>query len=325
MMVMLKILKVQSRRKQLFDMLISYESPILEFLIIKTNVCRCRFDNSLFRANSVANKMMTNYSRLIVNEYMIHILQKPTQEIIELLSNYEGNPFEIYPNPDDRESFNKENLERIQIYAKKFLDSILDSISKVPLGLRYLCAKLNEITSQFFSESQYVAIGGLVFLRLICPTIVAPNVFGILDQKEKITPKIRKALVVISKIIQSISNGCLFKDAGELVLLNEFVEESIPRLKGFMDSLIKPVYCLEPKPNDELNENVVVVDQKENDLVVFKVSENLSKCFLVSSNRFDLERKIIENIPIEKCSLPSKNEIESALDNIYNLDNNSSK
>ena len=47
-------------------------------------------------------------------------------------------------------------------------------------------------------------IGGFFFLRFICPAIVAPSGFGITSVN---TQPCQRALILISKVIQNVSNA----------------------------------------------------------------------------------------------------------------------
>lgn len=46
---------------------------------------------------------------------------------------------------------------------------------------RYLCAHLRAKVLTKFPESKYSAIGGFFFLRFLCPAIVSPESYGLVD------------------------------------------------------------------------------------------------------------------------------------------------
>lgn len=42
-----------------------------------------------------------------------------------------------------------------------------------------LCSELYKSTNRKFPDSKFTVIGGLIFLRIICPAIITPEQFGI--------------------------------------------------------------------------------------------------------------------------------------------------
>jgi hypothetical protein len=38
-----------------------------------------------------------------------------------------------------------------------------------------------EVATRFSAEAQFRALGGFLFLRMVCPALLAPQVFGLLD------------------------------------------------------------------------------------------------------------------------------------------------
>ena len=48
---------------------------------------------------------------------------------------------------------------------------------------------LRKMVAQVFPDSQLKAIGGFIFLRFMCPSLIAPEGFGLLKGKKKILCK----------------------------------------------------------------------------------------------------------------------------------------
>jgi hypothetical protein len=71
------------------------------------------------------------------------------------------------------------NLSNLLMLVKLFLDSIFAAAIIFPQELRLLLHELKEKVEIHFPDNRYSAIGGFVFLRYICPAIVAPEGFEI--------------------------------------------------------------------------------------------------------------------------------------------------
>jgi hypothetical protein len=65
--------------------------------------------------------------------------------------------------------------------ANRYLNEILNSIESIPRELRLISALLQYFCKQKFPNSVHTVVGGFFFLRLVCPAIVSPEGFGIVD------------------------------------------------------------------------------------------------------------------------------------------------
>jgi len=85
--------------------------------------------------------------------------------------------------------------------------------------------------------SRYTAISGFIFLRLFCPAILAPKLFGMTkDQPEKI--KTSRTLTLIAKTLQNLANLVEFGEKEPYMLdMNGFIKEHTGNMKKFIDSL----------------------------------------------------------------------------------------
>ena len=117
--------------------------------------------------------------------------------------------------------------------------SVVASISRAPRQLREMCAMLKEnITDVYGNDNTNqsnvsndkcirVGVGGFIFLRFLCPAIISPVEAGLLDANDAIpTPTARRALLMVSKIIQKLANGTRFRQQLEphLMGLNGWLE-----------------------------------------------------------------------------------------------------
>jgi len=82
----------------------------------------------------------------------------------------------------------------------------------------------------------YNAIGGLIFLRFIIPSIFAPNYYGL--TKEPPTPTLQRNLILLSKVIQSIANMVLPGNKEPFMTsMHGYIDRKIPIVKTFFDHI----------------------------------------------------------------------------------------
>ncbi|KAJ3427978.1 neurofibromin [Anaeramoeba flamelloides] len=221
-------------------------------LVITNEVDKTSYENTLFRRNSIASKLITAYT----NRVGITYLKKVIRPIVVEMSRIVGS-FEIDENKLIKGENLSDNRERLKKYSIKIMNSILNSIRYCPLVLRDLASILCISSEMKFPQAKYLIISGFFFLRFISPTIVIPESFGIIQEKP--TPRVRRGLLLISKIIQGIANLAPFKDES-LKYLDDLVVHFEQKIKKFMDKLVEPVLVVKLK-NKKL---VTIISTLEN-------------------------------------------------------------
>ncbi len=107
-----------------------------------------------------------------------------------------------------------------------------------------LCSTFTEITSclyrevaRRFPDSKYKVVGGFIFLRWLCPAIVTPDAFGLID--EKLDSSTRRRLVLIAKMLQNLANEAYFETKEEYMRgLNVFIENNLSKMHSFFDAIV---------------------------------------------------------------------------------------
>ena len=101
---------------------------------------------------------------------------------------------------------------------------------------RALCHHLWEITADRFPESRHSVIGSFIFLRFFCPAIVAPENID-LDVSPD-TREVRRALLLITKVIQNLANNVTFGNKEpHMKVLNGFLAENIRQVSKFLSEM----------------------------------------------------------------------------------------
>jgi hypothetical protein len=134
----------------------------------------------LFRLDSAASKLMGSYGQMVAGSYVKDLLKNMIVKKVPKLLGKSG--------PDDV------SLSDIWKIIDSMLQTLVSKVSSAPFQLRVLCYYIKVSACYFVLVSQFlsiqeevvkrfpgkgnIGIGAFVFLRLICPAIVAPEVRG---------------------------------------------------------------------------------------------------------------------------------------------------
>lgn len=118
----------------------------------------------------------------------------------------------------------------------KLFDRILNSRAVVPKPFLYICNALQSSTRDRFPEARYIVIAGFMFLRYLCPALVAPDGYKLVTGA--IGENVRRVLVLLSKILQTIANEREFGDKESYMMcMNNLCVEYRSMLQYFFNSL----------------------------------------------------------------------------------------
>jgi neurofibromin 1 len=164
------------------------------------------------------------------------------------LQNFELNPSKVTPEQRSR------NIRNIQAIAKNFLDAIVDSADALPLYVYQSEANIRTLREMFHhiavctaarfggnATAPHIGVGSVVFLRFIGPAISIPA--PSLQPEETLRPEVKRALVLVTKIIQNLASNALFTEQ-HMMALNPFLESNIKRVLEFIRS-ISVVPCVQ--------------------------------------------------------------------------------
>ncbi|OCF40958.1 neurofibromin 1 [Kwoniella heveanensis CBS 569] len=203
--------------------------------LIEREVALTNHESELFRANSITMRMLTifaktygyNYVRATLQPLVLSLIEKPPECSFELDPSKASGTDDI-----DR------NADHLRLMCQALLDLICSSAPRVPLMFRALCHHIWEVVDDRFYESRHSAVGSFIFLRFFCPAIVSPESIDLdLNPDNKET---RRALLLITKVIQNLANNVVFKEP-HMKLLNNFLSSNIIPVTKFMSDLaIRP-------------------------------------------------------------------------------------
>jgi len=204
---------------------------------------------SILREESVGSSLLKSYwFHFEGKEFIQSVIGPLVKDIIKCAkSSLEVDPMRI----DEGKA--KKNLAKIIQITKNFLAHFFQSYHSFPDKFDQVLFTLYSLLTETegarkshlglgYSEDALRLFGGFLLLRFICPPIVSPQKYGIIKEKEN-TPFVQRALVVVSKIIQSIANQVEFDKEKEpyLINANSVVQESMPQMLGFLNNLMMKI------------------------------------------------------------------------------------
>eukprot|EP01103_Thecamoeba_quadrilineata_P017176 TRINITY_DN598_c0_g3_i1.p1 TRINITY_DN598_c0_g3~~TRINITY_DN598_c0_g3_i1.p1 ORF type:complete len:480 (-),score=85.64 TRINITY_DN598_c0_g3_i1:42-1481(-) len=190
---------------------------------------------TLFRGISVATKLLGLYS---FDRLGLKYLKKTLLSLVSEVTTCKAS-FEIDPNKALESGCIdvKKNLERLLNICQELLDKIFRTYEKFPLPIRALFRYTREEVDKKFPEMQRLAIGGLLFLRFLCPAIVTPEKYGLISAPP--STESRRTLILISKILQNLANAVQFDGSKEAYMMgiDNFIVENLQAVNNFFDNL----------------------------------------------------------------------------------------
>ncbi|OCF79181.1 neurofibromin 1 [Kwoniella mangroviensis CBS 8886] len=204
--------------------------------LIEREVALTNHESELFRANSVTMRMLTifaktygyNYVRATLQPLVLSLIEKPAE------CSFELDPSKALGTEDI-----DKNADHLRLMCQALLDLICSSTPRVPLMFRALCHHIWELVDDRFPDSRHSAVGSFIFLRFFCPAIVSPESID-LDVNPD-TRETRRALLLITKVIQNLANNVVFKEP-HMKVLNNFLSDNIRQVTKFLSDIAVSVY-----------------------------------------------------------------------------------
>ncbi|KAI8920521.1 hypothetical protein BC831DRAFT_92159 [Entophlyctis helioformis] len=199
--------------------------------VIADEIQRTDTAASIFRRNSIATKLLALYAKSEGQDF----LQVTLMPIIRALS--EAVPpatFEIDPSRIDAGEDIQLNMQNLKSVVQDFLNSIFGNASRFPAKLRRICANVVDAVSRKFPNAGLLGVGAFVFLRFICPAIVAPESHGLLKQPVQ-QRDVRRGLILVTKVIQNLANAVLFGNKEAFMIgLNDLLDVNQAAVSAFL-------------------------------------------------------------------------------------------
>jgi hypothetical protein len=74
------------------------------------------------------------------------------------------------------------NALQLMLTCQKLFAAITKSIPYMPIQMKYLYSEIRRVIEQKVSSQAAIkAVAGFFFTRFVCPSLLAPHIFGLLD------------------------------------------------------------------------------------------------------------------------------------------------
>ncbi|KAK2958518.1 hypothetical protein BLNAU_6552 [Blattamonas nauphoetae] len=177
---------------------------------------------SILRQNSMATKLISKYLKDVGSDYL----------------------------PDQTQDEVDEQIEKAKLNTERYLDAYLNSITSqesidaLPYSICFISNFVLTLSQQHSDSlsSPTALVGGLLFLRFICPSLFGSDMINasmpfIPESQEncQISRNTQKNLLVITKVLQSLSNGVeLGLKEEKMKVMNDYVQRNQARMNDFL-------------------------------------------------------------------------------------------
>lgn len=181
------------------------ETHLIRVMIDKEIDRHCKEEegpNTLFRMNSLTTTLMDQYMRSTCDHFLKSALREPLRRVFDTKQSCELNPSKL-----DSLEVACENAEHLLSLLDTIVESIFQSVDSCPSSVRFICHCLQKSVSMRWPTDPLLktrVIGSFIFLRLICPAILNPRQFGLIDDSPSETAA--RSLVMIAKCLQNLAN-----------------------------------------------------------------------------------------------------------------------
>ncbi|CAO3665374.1 unnamed protein product [Umbelopsis ramanniana] len=241
--------------------------------------------NTLFRGNSLLTKAIDLYMRMIGRNFLEQTIGDTIRALIDSKAY-----IEVDPTRTPKGANISEHWKQLFLYVRSLWRGIELGKCKCPLELRSIFSHLRSaIVKKFILDDEeennrqtirYNCVSGFIFLRLICPAILSPRLFGLVrDQPDA---KTTRSLTLLAKCLMSLANlvDPSLKEPW-MSFLHQFIMENTKSLMEFI--------------------NFVSVQPNDDDDMLDDSRDYIDNAYSKITNQFAFEklpRTTLEDIPI---------------------------
>lgn len=189
---------------------------------------------TLFRGNSMGSKIMTFCFKIYGSTYLKNMLEPLIKPLLDSPTNISYEVDSARFDENDDVEVNRRNLLTL---TQKVFNTIVSSEEFFPSQLRLMCNCLRNVLQKRYSPLThgFNPVGTVIFLRFINPAIVSPFEMGIVEKQPP--PKVKRGLMLVSKILQGVANNIEFSKEQHMLCFNDFLRTNSVAAKQWIDKI----------------------------------------------------------------------------------------
>ena len=154
---------------------------------------------------------------------------------------------------EDKQSIIEKNAQSLKSYASRLIELISseDTLIFIPREIKALCRFILDSANEAGLEKPSQFIGGFFILRFLSPLICVPESHISLNSS-RLTDKVRRNLVLLAKVIQSLANGTNVTKEPYMSIMMDFFKENTSKMESFLYILTKDDVQDESTPFSDL-------------------------------------------------------------------------
>jgi len=248
--------------------------------MISVEVDNCKSDKVIFRANTAATLTFKHFSKMVGMTYLFQTFGKLLQDVIQkdiddaateaqvkkdkklvdlmvMQDTYEVDPVKLAEmGHDDEDDLLSVNEIQLTLLVQRFLKHIFQSVSAMPSDLREVISHLSSEVQKKFPSATQRAMSAFLFLRFFNCAIAIPEAYGLL--KEPPNQRIRRSLVLCTKILTTLASGAHFGDKEVFMTqFNDLIDKNQKALNSFYTKVAE-YDAAEPDAQGKTKEDLTV-------------------------------------------------------------------
>eukprot|EP00727_Mastigamoeba_balamuthi_P013498 m51a1_g8771 putative phosphatidylinositol- -diphosphate 3-kinase (1513) ;mRNA; r:160021-166529 len=169
--------------------------------IVDADMDRGSSPSDLFRGSSMTYWALGAYAQIRARSYLRAALAPALREISRDAGDYETDPAALRPGANV-----DENRVRVLSATLAVVESVVAALPSVPEEVRAVASYVYTRARRRYGDGVTApTVGGLVFVRFVCPAVVEPERYGLVAEGAAVSRAAQAGLREVAKILQTIA------------------------------------------------------------------------------------------------------------------------